>query len=189
MNVLLSKLSRFWLVDEFLELLSSYVKYRPQLLNFCGYGNLSKTISLISGVVHGSVLDPLLFLKFTNDLPAIFLELIRWLFADDLMLLFRSLNIENDIARLAIWNFSNGLIANVEKTKCLLLTSDVSTRSWLQMDKSYQQKTQIKKSLLPSEINYSLVHVILFQIQLSFESGPINHLLSFANLACKHADA
>ena len=37
LNVLLSKLSRFGLDDEFLELLSSYVNDSLQLVNFCGY--------------------------------------------------------------------------------------------------------------------------------------------------------
>ena len=79
---------------------------------------MTNTIRALNGVPQGSVLD----------LPATFLDSIPWLFADDLKLLFRSLNFENDIARLALWNLSNGMIANVEKTKCLLLSGDVTTR-------------------------------------------------------------
>ena len=73
-------------------------------------------------------MSPLLLFIFINDLPAIFLDSIPWLFADDLKLLFCSLNFENNIARLALWNLSNGMIANVEKTECLLLWGDVTIR-------------------------------------------------------------
>ena len=70
----------------------------------------------------------MLFLIFMNDLPAIFLDFIPWFFADGLKLLFRSLKFEYDIATLTLWNLSNCMIANVEKTKCLLLSGDVTIR-------------------------------------------------------------
>ena len=41
------------------------------------------------------------------------------LFADDLKLLFSSLNFHNDLTRLYNWNLSNGKIANFGKTNCL----------------------------------------------------------------------
>ena len=124
--VLLSKFSRFGLDDEFLELPSSYVIDRHQLVNFCGY--LSNTTRVISGVPQGSITGPLLLSIFIKDLPAIFVVSIHWRFADDLKLLFRSLNFENDIATLTLFKLSNGINVNVETTKCLLLSGDVTIR-------------------------------------------------------------
>ena len=88
---------------------------------------MSNTIRVKRGVPQGSISGPLLFLIFINELPANSSTLYP-LFTDDLKLLFRSLHFENDKARLALWNLSNGMIANVEKTKCLLLSSDVTIR-------------------------------------------------------------
>ena len=87
LNVLLWRFSRFGLDDKVLELLSSSVNDRHQLVIFCGY--LPNTIRVISGVSQVSVLGPLLFLILINDSPAIFLASISCLFADNLKLLFQ----------------------------------------------------------------------------------------------------
>ena len=116
--VLLKKLHTFGMDLNFISLMRSYLLDRTQKAS--AQGQLSNALPVLSGVPQGSVLGPLLFLLFINDLPAIFLDAIPWLFADDLKLLFNTANFHDDSARLHNWNLSKGMLANTAKTKTQL---------------------------------------------------------------------
>jgi len=116
-NVLLSKLEKIGLDKDFINFFQSYLYNRSQVVNIAGH--LSNALPVPSGVPQGSVLAPLLFLIFINDLPSIFLDCIPWAFADDLKLLFSSLNFADDLTRLNNWNIANGMLVNASKSKCL----------------------------------------------------------------------
>ena len=118
-SILLSQLFRFGLDSDLVDLLRSYFSDRIQHVKIENF--FSDAIHVVSGVPQGSVLGPLLILLLINDLHSIFLDSVPWLFADGLKVLFTSLNFHNDLSRLWNWNIANGMIANLDKTKCLAI--------------------------------------------------------------------
>ncbi len=75
-----------------------------------------------SGVPQGSVIGPLLFLLFVNDLPDA-LETLTLLFADDVKMVTRrsqSMNLRNSLT--AAWVWSKKWDLPINPTKCNYLT-------------------------------------------------------------------
>ena len=123
-EILIAKLKLFGFDEELCTLFVSYLENRSQIVNVDDY--FSDPILVTSGVPQGSVLGAFLFLIFINDLPSIFTACLAWMFADDLNLIFTSLNFYNGLLRLYNWNIANGMSANLDKTKCLNLKGSSS---------------------------------------------------------------
>ena len=83
-TILLSKLKIYRLDKDSLYWFESYLNDRTQLVSF--KGNLSTVDSITSGVPQGSILGPLLFFMFINDLP-LHTSTQTDIFADDTSLL------------------------------------------------------------------------------------------------------
>ena len=93
---LMSKLDHYGIRGNIHKWISSFLNNRNQKVVIDGYS--SDTISVDSGVPRGSVLGPILFLVFINDLPDLVKSKCR-LFADD-CLVYNEIAILNDFLQL-----------------------------------------------------------------------------------------
>jgi hypothetical protein len=83
-QILLSKLSRLGIRGEPLAWFANYLSERSQFV--CVNGVDSSLLTILMGVAQGSILGPILFLLYINDLP-LCTKLLALLFADDTTLL------------------------------------------------------------------------------------------------------
>ena len=94
-ELLLVKLRYYGFGRNSLDLLRSYLSDRYSIVNFDG--KLSKKEKLKSGVPQGSVLGPLLFIIFINDMCHLQLNSKKSIFADDTTLYCSGVSIQSII--------------------------------------------------------------------------------------------
>ena len=124
-DILINKLYIYGIRGIALKLIKSYLSDR---LQFVRYNNTDSYYNYIKcGVPQGSVLCPLLFILYINDLPNISDTFKSVLFADDTTLIFSNTsilelknNIQFNINKLYDWLNVNKLSLNISKTNVLL---------------------------------------------------------------------
>lgn len=123
-DILLKKLSYYGFVGKLFCLLKSYLSNRKQLVNLNGI--CSSTCSINYGVPQGSILGPLLFIIFVNDLPDLKFNSRLSIYADDTVFYLHSSCINNtykslqqDLLVFQNWCNFNKLTLNVSKTKIM----------------------------------------------------------------------
>ena len=125
----LFKLRAFGFDDALIELFSSYLSGRTQRVRI--NTSPSSCTAVPSGGPQGSILGPLLFLIFINDLPDCVKSSSCYLFADDLKLFSKSIPelFQNDINAVANWVKDNGSTFHPSKT--VLLTNVTNSQFFL----------------------------------------------------------
>ena len=149
-NRLLQKLQTIGVTGNLWNWLRSYLTNRFQSVRIGNYS--SDLCHVLSGVPQGSVLGPLLFIVFINDLPECILSSIPFLFADDTKCLqiinsSRSNGInhlQEDINNVSCWSCNTNLIFNEAKFVHIHFWSRDSTVPYTYM---VNGKTIPKKSL------------------------------------------
>ena len=133
-QILLSKLELYGIIGQALNLLKSYLTNRKQK---CQIKNAFSSERLIKcGVPQGSILGPLLFLLYINDLPHCLSKTKPQLFADDTNLTASAnsvtdleVAVNSDLENLRKWLIANKLSLNVAKTEFIIIGSKSMTKN------------------------------------------------------------
>ena len=126
-NILLAKLAHYGIRGPALKWLRSYLSDRKQ---YVSVNNSDSSMTKITyGVPQGSILGPLLFIIYINDIPEISTIAKFILYADDANIIVTANTIEevyNQIVslidNLEDWVHCNGLTLNLKKTKYLIFS-------------------------------------------------------------------
>ena len=128
-NILIKKLFSYGVHGQSLELFKSYLSDRSQYVNVDGVKSSSRPVEC--GVPQGSILGPILFIIFINDLPDQIKHSVADIYADDTTLSYAhdyssapqsiTVELQKDITNLADWSRVNHMVLNEEKTKTLLI--------------------------------------------------------------------
>ena len=128
-QLLLNKLIKLNLSDTAIKWIHSYLSNRKQKTKFENHVSTEEVVK--SGVPQGSIIGPLLFLAFTNDLPKVFQDKCKIVsYADDTQLIVQADNhpmlikkIEEIIDTAQKWYTTNSMKNNTGKSEILIINS------------------------------------------------------------------
>ena len=150
-DILLYKLEHYGFRGVALDWLKSYLSNRKQFVRYQMQDSNHKIINC--GVPQGSILGPLLFILYINDIvnTTSLLELI--LFADDTTLLFSHQDIasqndiiNNELQEICNWFQANKLSVNASKTNYMVLGTHHSTRKFIDINQDIDILTDSESS-------------------------------------------
>ena len=124
-SLLINKLKSLQLSQDTVNWVESYLEARQQKVLANGAQSSYQTVS--QGVPQGSVLGPLLYIIYANELPNVAKKCKAALYADDTVLYTANkdfqtsvADLQQDINAISNWCRKNGIKANTEKTKVMV---------------------------------------------------------------------
>ena len=190
LNILISKLHFYGIRGLPATLIKSYLTNRVQITSL--NGRKSKISDVNCGVPQGSILGPLLFLIFINDLPFA-TQLDVKLFADDACLVHSDKNPEEleklinfELAKIDNWMKINKLTINYDKTNYIIFTKrNKNVNITLEMNSNTLQRVQETKYLgviIDENLNWKS-HIKLVKAKVSRACYIMTKLKHYVNTA------
>ena len=192
-KILLKKLLRYGIKDISAQWFTSYLSNRSQYVK-CK-GDISPKYDVPIGVPQGSVLGPILFSIFVNDISSHVYPCAVNLYADDTLLYCNGNNIieaseklQQSLNGIAEWYSGNRLALNASKSKCMVIAGKHQLRNNSVLDISVdgtavEQVTSLKYLGATIDCNLSWNdHISLLCRNLSFK---ISKLMRVRNIVTK----
>ena len=151
-DILIQKLEHYGVRGASLNWFTSYLTGRIQF-TYCN-SKSSDRRTVTCGVPQGSVLGPLFFLLYINDLPNISNKLKFYLFADDTNIFYQSNDLDSlqstvnkELKKLSLWLNANRLALNISKTNFVIFAAKnkpLKNVTLLLNKKAFEQKDHVK---------------------------------------------
>ena len=166
-DILLKKLFKYGIRGKAYNWIKSYLENRLQYVSF--NDNYSSKLPITCGVPQGSILGPLLFILYINDIANISSDILPILFADDTNLFFKGSNLQSvidkinsELIKINEWLKANKLSLNTDKTNFMIFSSsthnDVMTNANVKInntDISRVYSTKFLGVIIDSKLNFA----------------------------------